>query len=250
MSSSHLVRTYFLSGKSARLDGDIPNAPIPLWFFYKRRTCIRCSFSCALCSPMTASHIILYALVTCLAANLSVASTIDHRTNDINPFGRADTLSFSASKWIWTPTSVPGAVRALRKDFAPPLGKSLIAADILISVDNAQTLFVNGELVGSSTRTRLGRRFCVDLLPSYNVFAVNASTSNPTDGALIAAILLTYSDLTLDALVTYSSWRVSNTVPSGFDQLSFDDTTWSVATVAGAYGAAPWGAVAFSPNPP
>ncbi|KAJ6616635.1 hypothetical protein B0H10DRAFT_1948958 [Mycena sp. CBHHK59/15] len=74
------------------------------------------------------------------------------------------------------------------------------------------------------------------LLPSYNVFTVNASTSHPSDGTIIASILLTYSDGTTDTIVLDSSWQVSNTVPTGFEQLSFDDTAWPVATTAGAYG--------------
>jgi hypothetical protein len=120
---------------------------------------------------------------------------------------------------------------ALRKDFTPPLGKALVAAEILIDAQNMFTLYVNGDLVGSAAyRINFPYRFCVNLLPSYNVFAVNASTVT-TDGALLASILLTYSDGTTDTLVSDSTWRVNKGLPTGFEQLSFDDTAWPGATV-------------------
>ncbi|KAJ6529777.1 hypothetical protein B0H19DRAFT_1384886 [Mycena capillaripes] len=162
-------------------------------------------------------------------------------------------LNFASSNWIWTPTTTPNAFVALRKGFTPPLGKSLIAAEIITTADNQFTFYVNGDFVGSGTppaRTRFARRFCVDLLPSFNVFAVNASTTATSDGALIATILLTYSDGTTDTLLTDSSWRVKNGLPAGFAELSFDDTTWPVATIAGAYGAAPWDPVFIPSDPP
>ncbi|KAJ7876982.1 hypothetical protein B0H13DRAFT_2347406 [Mycena leptocephala] len=39
-------------------------------------------------------------------------------------------LSFAASKWIWASTTTVNGLVALRKDFTPPLGKSLIAGEI------------------------------------------------------------------------------------------------------------------------
>ncbi|KAJ6582700.1 hypothetical protein DFH09DRAFT_1076570 [Mycena vulgaris] len=69
-------------------------------------------------------------------------------------------------------------------------------------------------------------------------------------GALLATILLTYSDGTTDTLRSDSSWRVHAEIPVGFEQLSFDDTAWAVATVAGAYGAEPWETVNIPSDPP
>lgn len=171
------------------------------------------------------------------------------RTIDTTLAPRAQNLAFTNSKWIWTSTTVAGAARAFRKDFTPPLGKSLIAADIIITADNRFTLYMNGEVLGSATGERFAHRFCADLLPSFNVFAVQASTTAAANGAFIATILVTYSDGTTDTIISDSSWRSSNTVPVGFEQLSFDDTAWPAATTVGAYGAATWGAVAIPTNP-
>ncbi|KAJ7469589.1 hypothetical protein FB451DRAFT_1176826 [Mycena latifolia] len=141
---------------------------------------------------------------------------------------------------------------ALRKDFTPPLGKSLIVSEMIITAALSMDVYVNGEYIGSNIpphRPHFAQRFCVDLLPSYNVFAVNASTPATTDAGLLATILLTYSDGTTDTLVTDPSWRVHHNTPAGFELLSFDDTTWPVATMAGTYANDPWGAVNIPSSP-
>ncbi|KAF8183543.1 hypothetical protein K438DRAFT_1975016 [Mycena galopus ATCC 62051] len=111
-------------------------------------------------------------------------------------------------------------VRCVSQGFTPPVGKALIAAEIIIT-PYAELTF-------------------------YNVFAVNASApfSGSLEGGLIATILLTYSDGTQDTLVTDSSWRAKiGIIPLGFEEPSFDDTTWAVATVVGSYGAGAWDTV-------
>ncbi|KAJ7465524.1 hypothetical protein FB451DRAFT_992810, partial [Mycena latifolia] len=74
------------------------------------------------------------------------------------------------------------------------------------------------------------------LLPSFNVFAVTASTSG-TRGGLLATILLTYTDGTTDTLLSDGTWCANKGLPVGFEQLSFDDTVWPGATVVAAYNA-------------
>ncbi|KAF7361157.1 hypothetical protein MSAN_01147500 [Mycena sanguinolenta] len=109
----------------------------------------------------------------------------------------------------------------------------------------------NSESGNEPYRPRFARRFCVDLLPSYNVFAVNvsASTNGADEGGLIATILVTYSDNTTDTLVTDSSWRVKSGNPLGFEQPSSDDTAWPVATAVGSYGVGAWDTVLVDFDP-
>ncbi|KAJ7748926.1 hypothetical protein B0H16DRAFT_1847937 [Mycena metata] len=152
-------------------------------------------------------------------------------------------LSFSSSKWIWnSTTATANAVVGFRKDFTPPLGKSLIAAEIIITAVTSLNLYVNGDYIGSGGG-RFAHRFCVDLFPSLNIFAVNASTTGSGTGTvagLIATILVTYQDNTTDMLLTDSSWRAKGSLPLGWETPAFDDTTWPVATVVGSYDIAPW----------
>ncbi|KAJ7203131.1 hypothetical protein GGX14DRAFT_544369 [Mycena pura] len=196
---------------------------------------------------------LIYALLALLLAQLSLSTTVsdNHASNTSLTTRASSPLSFAASKWIWRATYTADTFVALRKDFTPPLGKSLIAAEILVTVDNNMQLYVNGEFIGSGTpgRTRFAQRFCVDLQPSFNVFAINASSSNIPDAAMIATILLTYSDFTTDTIVSDASWRVHAAV-AGFEQLSFDDTAWPAATIQGAFGDAPWNQVHIPSDPP
>ncbi|KAJ7077527.1 hypothetical protein B0H15DRAFT_955031 [Mycena belliarum] len=187
----------------------------------------------------------LYALLFVLTSCV-ISSTALH---NVGIEGRATNLDFTSSDWIWTPTTTANAVVAMRKDFTPPLGKALIAADIIVAAANSMELYVNGIFIGSSSRRpRFAHRFCVDLQPSFNVFAVNASTSG-SSGGLLFSTLLTYSDGMTDTVVSDPSWRIHRGSPAGFEQLSFDDTAWSVAANAGKYPAI-WDAVAIPSNPP
>ncbi|KAJ7748988.1 hypothetical protein B0H16DRAFT_1848204, partial [Mycena metata] len=157
------------------------------------------------------------------------------------------------SNWIWTPAATPSAEVALRKDFTPPLGKSLIAAEMVITAVSKMNLYVNGEYIGSGSvpgRWGYGQRFCVDLLPSFNVFAVNASTPSASIFGFIATILITYSDGTVDTIVSDTSWRVFHGSPAGFEQLEFNDTTWLPATFARAYTGATAYKVIIPSDPP
>ncbi|KAJ7336815.1 hypothetical protein DFH08DRAFT_877527 [Mycena albidolilacea] len=195
--------------------------------------------------------VFLFALLSLLStgSSLTSATAVDNVPRSSLAPEATSALSFASSKWIWnSATATANAVIGLRKDFTPPLGKALIGAEIIITAVSNLNLYVNGDYVGSGTppsRGRFAHRFCVDLLPSFNVFAVNASTgvSGADEGGLLATILLTYTDGTTDRLITDSSWRVKSGLPLGWEQLSFDDTTWAVATTVGSYGVAPWDTV-------
>ncbi|KAJ6493896.1 hypothetical protein C8R47DRAFT_1043631 [Mycena vitilis] len=165
----------------------------------------------------------------------------------------APALNFAASQWVWTPTTTAGGIVGLRKDFTPPFGKALVAAEMIVTVSDRMQLYVNGDLIGAGTPPNGGAfagRFCVDLLPSFNVFAVSGHTDAPAGGGMLAAIRVTYSDNTTDTIVSDASWRVQGSPPTGFQQLSFDDTAWSAGTVVGTAGGAPWGTIEFASNPP
>ncbi|KAJ7090337.1 hypothetical protein B0H15DRAFT_260486 [Mycena belliarum] len=165
-------------------------------------------------------------------------------------FPRAAALDFNASQWIWTnELSAPGGTapvgaRAFRKDFVAPLGKTPVQADIIITVDNALTMFVNGAAVGTGENWQNAERFCVALQPCLNVFAVTA-TNNEFFAGLLATIQITYSDGTTSTIVSDTTWRFSITVPDDYEQLSYDDNNWTPAVAEGAYGVAPWGQISI-----
>ncbi|KAJ6474863.1 hypothetical protein C8R45DRAFT_907306 [Mycena sanguinolenta] len=152
------------------------------------------------------------------------------------------------------PTTTAGAAVAFRKDFTPPLGKILIGAEVIMAAASNFNFYVNGGFVGSGADgPGIAQRFCVALEPSYNVFAVNASITASglfSHGGLLATILVTYSDFTTDTILSNGTFRISSGSPAGFEQLSFNDTTWIGASVVGTYGNANWGTVSIPSNPP
>ncbi|KAF8155110.1 hypothetical protein K438DRAFT_1777819 [Mycena galopus ATCC 62051] len=165
----------------------------------------------------------------------------------MTPLMAGNVLSFTNSDWIWT---TGNALVAFRKDFTLPLGKIPSGAEIIITAANTFNLYVNGDFVGSGTDGQgIAQRFCIPLLPSSNVFAVNASNIEPANGGLIATILVTYSDHTTDMIVSDGTFRAIAGSPTGFVQPSFNDTAWVGATVVGAYGNTKWGTVAIPSNP-
>ncbi|KAJ7611599.1 hypothetical protein FB45DRAFT_940389 [Roridomyces roridus] len=173
----------------------------------------------------------------------------------LSVFPHVSALDFGASTWIWTNElsggNAPVGSRAFRKDFVAPVGKTPVQADIIMTVDNTFTLYVNGIPVGGGDYFPLAQRFCVPLSPRLNVFAVTATnvgtTVNPA--GLLAAVQITYSDGTTSTIVSDTTWLYSTSVPSGYEQLTFDDNSWSPAIPEGAYGVGPWGQISIPSSP-
>ncbi|KAJ7090332.1 lectin [Mycena belliarum] len=212
---------------------------------------------------------LLYSLLAFLAADFAVGSTIGKNSENQSKAPsapatsvrigndsfapRAAALDFGASKWIWTNELLAGGVapvgsRAFRKTFIAPLGKVPVTAVILITVDDAFTLSVNGAAVGTGENWQFAESFCVALQPYLNVFAVTATNDGGPAG-ILATVQVTYNDGSTSTFVSDSTWRASPTVPAGYEQLSYDDNSWAPAIIEGAYGVAPWGQIAIPSTP-
>lgn len=112
--------------------------------------------------------------------------------------------------------------------FETPSGDS-----VLLSVDDAFTLFVNGTVVGSGSDWTQPGLFTPDLSPGV-VIAVEATDSEGV-GGLLARVFV-------EGATTGSSaeWKVTTSAESDWQQPGFDDSGWDSATSYGAYGVAPW----------
>ncbi|GLB44347.1 putative bacterial alpha-L-rhamnosidase C-terminal domain [Lyophyllum shimeji] len=171
-------------------------------------------------------------------------------SGDVTP-----TISLTDSTWIWSaedsPPLAPAQPRAFRKTFQTPSGKTLKSAFIILAVDDAFTLYVNGAVVGSSPSQvdvwKSAQRFTVPLSGSSTVFAVrannlpDANSAGPSPAGLLAAIQIVYSDSSSTILLSDTTWKVNKDVPTGFELPSTDDSSWSSATSLGKYGVSPWG---------
>ncbi|KAJ7233708.1 hypothetical protein B0H12DRAFT_1239239 [Mycena haematopus] len=148
------------------------------------------------------------------------------------------TLSFNTSNWIWKSGSTAAS---FRKDFTPPFGKALIAAEMIITaISNGFNLYVNGEYIGSETTAAAGGTVSDSASTSSQVSTYSRSMRLPQVPVTEGFSRPSCSPIrwNSDTLVTDSSWRMASGSPAGFEQLSFDDTTWSTATVTATFTAA------------
>jgi len=77
--------------------------------------------------------------------------------------------------------------------------------------------------------------FCVALKPCMNVIAFNATNTGGV-AALLVTAEVTYTDGSTSRTVSDQSRRASGaSIPDGFEQLSFDDSSWPLAIGEGAY---------------
>ncbi|KAF8965132.1 bacterial alpha-L-rhamnosidase-domain-containing protein [Flammula alnicola] len=163
-------------------------------------------------------------------------------------------LSFANSFWIWStetnPPLAPAAPRAFRKTFSATSGKTLLSALIILTVDDAFSFYADGIRLGSSPEEtdtwEYAQTFTATLHGTSAVFAVLAnnlpdvSTGGASPAGLLASIQITYTDGSSDFVVSDTTWKVDTTVPVGFENPSFDDSSWSLASSQGPYGVGPW----------
>ncbi|KAF8075281.1 hypothetical protein FPV67DRAFT_1476831 [Lyophyllum atratum] len=160
-------------------------------------------------------------------------------------------LDFTGANWIWTPgraadgVTYPPGNSTFRRDFTPANGRVPVSANILITVDNAFTLYVNGLKVGTGDNFKNAHRYCVPLVNECNVFAVSAQNYDPNlpgnAAGVLAAIQIRYSDGFTETIVTDGQWHAVQGTPAGFEQVAFDDSQWPAAFVEGSYpNTAPW----------
>ncbi|KAG5352989.1 hypothetical protein C0989_011499 [Termitomyces sp. Mn162] len=156
--------------------------------------------------------------------------------------------NFTGANWIWIPgraadDTYPAGNVTFRRDFTAANGKVPISVNILITTDNAFTLYVGGNLVGSGNTFTSAHRFCVPLMNGCNVFAIAAQNFAPSPAGLLAAFQIHYTDGTVDNIVTDGEWRAVNGTAAGFEQCAFDDSSWPAAFVEGPFPTtAPWNA--------
>jgi hypothetical protein len=123
-----------------------------------------------------------------------------------------------------------------------------------ITADNECDVYVNGALTGTTTSWPSPVTMDVSLFVHpgrVNVIAVearNTSSQGGTDRGVIGQL----EDLTDGGskvvVLTDATWRSWKTAVSGWQGVLFDDSGWDMATVVGAHGDSPWGALLGTSN--
>ncbi|KAG6914421.1 hypothetical protein DXG01_000465 [Tephrocybe rancida] len=161
--------------------------------------------------------------------------------------------AFRHASWIWTLEAdspyAPAGDRVFRRTYTPPGTLTSVFADIIMTVDDEFSLYVNGIYIGG-TQTEgswtAAQRFNVSLQPGATVFAVrgknvlNGATGEDTTAGVLAAIEITHSDGSTSTLISNNNWLASKVIPTNFEQPHTDDSAWPEAHLISQYGAPPW----------
>lgn len=122
-------------------------------------------------------------------------------------------------------------------------------ADVLVTADNAYELYVNGSLVGGDSEWKIVGRYDIKhlLARGANVIAVRGINVGGPGGLLVAArIELKTGPL---EIVTDATWRTTLKEDAQFTQAEYNDSAWAAPIVLGKMGVAPWGKLAWTPDP-
>ncbi|KAK7439357.1 hypothetical protein VKT23_017582 [Stygiomarasmius scandens] len=175
---------------------------------------------------------------------VSEAAYPDSRTGAV-PIAGSQPISLTPSRTIWSSDApdggglTPPETRVFRRTVTLPPGHTSASAQVLIECDNEYSLYINGRFIGTGTDWHNAGRYTVNNIQGQEVvIAVYAINDAPTSFAgLSAALDITSSDPSTCSnncqshtyVVTDDQWKVNNNVPSGFEQLGFDDSNWASA---------------------
>lgn len=160
--------------------------------------------------------------------------------------GQVTDLTFDGAAWMWLAEGeLPGQDRAFRLARTAPEGASATLAEVLVTADDAFTLWVDGTEVGATEPAENGwqasRFYETELSGTATVVAVRGTNDAVSAGAVLAVVRLTYSDGTTATLTSGSAWKAATTFEADFARPDLDDSGWDQAAEIAAYGAGPWG---------
>ncbi|HET6386458.1 MAG TPA: alpha-L-rhamnosidase C-terminal domain-containing protein [Armatimonadota bacterium] len=162
----------------------------------------------------------------------------------VRPLVKAPPAPGAAAKWIWTPNTTDTQVIGLRKVFR--VTGTPNDAILYATADNYFTAFVNGREVGHTAAAPGGFEWRTvhhydvtkDLHAGPNVLAIRGENAGGAAG--VVAFLQYRVGAQTHEIVTDSSWRVSGTLPTGWEKPGFDDGTWEKATIEADLTGGPW----------
>ncbi len=170
-------------------------------------------------------------------------------------YGERPELSLDGCSWIWFPEGrpakdAPAEKRFFRRVFSLPEGRPIAQARLRVSADDAFSVRLNGQVVGSGSDWRAGSQFdhvVPRLRPGVNVLAVaaeNGRANVPANPAgLICRLEVRFADGGTASIVSDDAWRCSKAGPAGWETAALDDAAWPKAQVVGRHGDGPWGRV-------
>ncbi|PBK85492.1 hypothetical protein ARMGADRAFT_1036254 [Armillaria gallica] len=158
------------------------------------------------------------------------------------PFVLPPAVNVTGTRDIWTNETnaqgiAPVGHRPFRKTISSPYGKAAVCGKVFVTADDAYTLYVNGDNIGSAEDWTSMEVYSIPQLdPDVNVVAVDgANTLANSNSWLAGGILIAYSDGSSERYLTDGSWKtMTSAPPAGFEQVTTDDSSWISSTDLGA----------------
>ena len=155
--------------------------------------------------------------------------------------------------WIWyheqevdrTILPKPGK-RYFRHSFSIPSNQTIASAEVLIAVDHAFVLYVNGERLADGADWREVHR--VDLLPALkmgnNLIAIEGENDGklPNPAGVLFSLEIGFEDGSKQRVFSSDAWLTTRDAPSaGWMEPGFDDSAWKKARRYGRFNRSHWG---------
>lgn len=163
---------------------------------------------------------------------------------------RAAGLSFDGCEWVWHPEGdarqdVPAGSRYFRHSLTIPAGKTVLWAQMLLTVDDRFILYVNGRELRRTEGVEPWRTArVVDIAPALqpggNTIAVEGINNALSPAGMIGAVVVQFADGETLRIPTDESWKSAETVSEGWTGAVYDDSAWKAVVKLGAIGSAPW----------
>jgi len=171
----------------------------------------------------------------------------------------SDQPTLADCQWVWFPEgdpakAAPPGTRLFRRKVELPADRTVLAARLLMAVDNRCTLFVNGKEAGKINNNWTSTTvFDVRplLKPGPNVFAVAATNegSAPNPAGLAGKLVVDYRDAPQVVVRIDESWKAADKERADWLAVGFDDSNWASAKPLGKVGMEPW-KTPTCPTPP
>jgi alpha-L-rhamnosidase len=175
--------------------------------------------------------------------------------------GRPD---LDGATWIWSPDATvqtaPVGTRYFRARLPLASDAPVTSARLVVTADDDFTLWLDGTQALAAPQQTDGWKVAREadvteavMARSGDAVTVAVSATNrgqsTNPAGLVGKLVVSLSSGEDVVLVTDGRWRVTDTVPAGWQEPGFDDTAWVAAAELAPYGQGPWGTNVGLPVP-
>lgn len=163
---------------------------------------------------------------------------------------KPEEIKIELAKWIWYPegnpvVAAPVGNRYMRRMFDVGTDSPVVAARLLMTVDNSFQCWIDGHRAGSGDNyTHLYSMNVTSMVkPGPNMLAVAAENggNDPNPAGLIGLLSITFANGHTQYVPTDGNWQAATAVKGQWNSDPAAAAEWSAAMELGPVGMAPWG---------